>query len=154
MKKLILALFTIAPFGAEATVSGVFSCQSKVMSAVKANGRTVRQTTYSSSTIAFNPDGTITGSTPSSPYISHGTWSQFGRAIFTSPDINDAARDAIYGCSLTGASCVFIGATANGKGTANKTENVIKGTSKVNLSMLVNGVLMNSNATSTFTCRK
>lgn len=152
MKKVIAIVAMLLPLGAEATVSGVFNCQSKVMSVVKANGRTIRQTTYGSSAITFFPDGTIAGTNPASPYVSHGTWVQRGKAIFTYPDINDAARDAIYGCSLTGANCIFIGATANGKGVANKTENVIKGTSKVNLSMIVNGIMANNNATTTFTC--
>jgi len=145
---MVLALPATSP----ATVLGTFVCQSKVNSVVKANGRTVRQASYASSTMTFFPDGTVISATPSSPYVSHGSWTQRGRAIFVAPDINDQARDSLYGCSLTGAACTFIGATASSKATANKTDNVIKGTGKINLSMIVNGLLVNNNATSSFTC--
>lgn len=152
MKKLFLILALATPICSYATVSGPFLCQSKINSVVKANGRTVRQTSYSSSTLTFNADGTVTSTNPISPYVSHGAWAQRGRSIFVSPDINDAARDALYGCGLAAASCTFVGATSSTKGTANKTDTVIKGTSKLNLTMLVNGILVNNNATSTFTC--
>lgn len=145
---MVLAL----PATSQATVLGTFACQSKINSVVKANGRTVRQTTYGSSTMTFFPDGSVTSTSPISPYVSHGSWTQRGRAIFVAPDINDQARDALYGCSLSGAACTFIGATSSSKGTVNKTDSIIKGAGKINLSMIVNGVLVNNNATSTFTC--
>lgn len=154
MKKIFLMLALATPICSYATVSGTFLCQGKVSSVVKANGRTVRQTSYSSSMMTFNADGTVTSTTPISPYVSHGSWSQRGRSILVVPDINDMARDALYGCSLSGARCTFVGATARSKATSNKGDSVIRGSSKINLTMLVNGILANNNATSTFTCNQ
>jgi hypothetical protein len=155
MKKIGVFLLSLGLIpAANAEVSGVFNCQGKIISVVRANGRTVRQTAYASSTVTYFPGGAMTGTTPISPYVSRGTWVQRGKALFGYPDINDAARDAIYGCSLTGANCIFVGATTSSKGTVNKAETVIKGVSKINLSMIVNGVMANNNATNTFTCFK
>ncbi len=68
------------------------------------------------------------------------------------PDIYDQARDALYGCSLTGSRCIFVGATAKSNATVTKGDRRYKGTAKINLMMLVNGIMVNSQGTSTFTC--
>ena len=144
----------LAATSASADVAGVYNCSASIQNVVTAGGMKYRSKTFSSSVVTLLPDGTTTSVNPISPYTSHGTYTISKSKIMLNPNIFDVARDATYGCALSGASCIFVGATSTSVGTLNKAQTKIKGISKINLTLMVNEQIRVNQATSTYTCTK
>lgn len=154
MKIAGLFLAMLLPLTAQADLTGTYTCSGKLQSVVKANGKTQRTSAYTTTYLTLNPDSTTVSVNPIAPFTSPGTWSSAGARIFLNYDQSIIARNALYGCQLAGASCTFIGDTYNYPLTANKKQNILKGTWKLNLTMLVNGLVVNNNGTIKVTCTK
>lgn len=154
MKSLIFALTLALPLAANAEIAGVYSCSGTIRSIVKANGRSTRVNSYSTVQLTLNPDGTAISINPISPYPSHGSWRQNGSKIILGFDQNDIRTNAEYGCQIAGGSCTYLGSTYNYWLIPNKAQTVLKGTWKMNMSMLTRGMLVNNNATMRVTCGK
>lgn len=154
MRKLISMACLLAATSASADVAGVYNCSASIQNVVTAGGMKYRSKTFSSSVVTLLPDGTTTSVNPISPYTSHGTYTVSKSKIMLTPNIFDVARDATYGCALSGASCIFVGATSTSVGTLNKAQTKIKGISKINLTLMVNEQIRVNQATSKYTCTK
>ena len=154
MRKLISMACLLAATSASADVAGVYNCSASIQNVVTAGGMKSRSKTFSSSVVTLLPDGTTTSVNPISPYTSHGTYTISKSKIMLNPNIFDVARDATYGCALSGASCIFVGATSTSVGTLNKAQTKIKGISKINLTLMVNEQIRVNQATSNYTCTK
>jgi len=154
VRKLISMACLLAATSASADVAGVYNCSASIQNVVTAGGMKYRSKTFSSSVVTLLPDGTTTSVNPISPYTSHGTYTVSKSKIMLNPNIFDVARDATYGCALSGASCIFVGATSTSVGTLNKAQTKIKGISKINLTLMVNEQIRVNQATSKYTCTK
>lgn len=154
MKRTFALLCCLLPVMANADLAGSYTCSGKLQSVVKANGKTTRSSAYSTSYLTLNPDKTSISVNPIAPFSSPGTWRSSGARVFLDYDQSIIARNALYGCQLAGASCTFIGDTYNYPLTANKKQNILKGTWKLNMTLLVNGALVNNNGTINVTCTK
>lgn len=152
MKTILFAFLFIYSTVSQAVVSGTYNCQLRISQTVTANGRTTKFPSVTSGQVTFFPDGTSESRNPSSPFITRGTWSQVGRKLFMQVNMDDAARDAIYGCESSGADCSLIGLINNGSSKVSANNRVITGTGTVRLTMIVNGILANSTASTRTTC--
>lgn len=154
MKAIAICVAMLLPIAANAGIAGAYTCTGNMKSVVKANGKTSRPSASSTTQLNLFPDGSAQSINPISPYPSDGAWSSKGARVFLSFDQNDLITNALYGCQLAGATCTYIGGTYNYPLTANKPQNVLKGVWKLNLTMLINGMLVNNNSTINVTCRK
>lgn len=154
MKTFIAAALLLAVFTVHANVSGTYSCQNRVTTTTSVNGKSKRAYGVSSSTVTYFPDGTMEGRTPSSPFVTRGTWTQQGSNLRAYPNIDDAARDSVYGCERVGATCLFVGAVAGAKARVGKNDATIKGTTTMQITMIVNGILTNIRGLNKFSCSK
>lgn len=154
MKIAGLFIAILLPLTAQADLVGTYTCSGKLQSVIKANGKTQRTSAYSTTYLTLNPDGSDVAVNPIAPFSSPGTWRSSGARVFLYYEQSILARNALYGCQLAGATCTFIGDTYNYPLTANKKQNILKGTWKLNLTMLMNGAIVNNNGTINVTCTK
>lgn len=154
MKFVVASLMSLSVFTAQAQVSGLYTCSNNVTTTVSANGKSKKLKAVSSSQVFYSPDGTFQSRTPSSPNVGTGTWTQQGQMLYASPNIDDLAREALLGCQSTGANCLFVGATGSGSAKVSNGDSRFKGTSNVKLTMVVNGVWVNSTGVNKFTCNR
>lgn len=152
MKAISTIAMLFAVFAAQAEVSGTYRCQTRISQTVTASGKTKKVSSVGSGFITFFPDGTSESRNPVSPFITRGTWSQVGNKFYGEANIDDTARDVLYGCQSTGSVCTLVGVIGNSTGKVSKNENVLTGTSNIQLTMIVNGIFANSKAVSKFTC--
>ena len=156
MKRIIaiIALVTISA-STMAGTAGTYTCSDKVKNVVTAGGQKFTSTAYQTDQLILNQDGSmvmINLAFPDRP--AGGTWSQSGNKVYLNPNYADLARNAEYGCAVAGATCRFLGVTYSYKMTIDKNQTAMKGSNKINLTMLVNGELRTNNATLTTNCRK
>lgn len=154
MRVILAAAIFLAAFGVRADVSGTYNCTIRLKQTVSANGKSRKVSSVGSGRVTYFPDGTYESTTPISPFVSSGTWSQSGDKIYMSPNIDDAARDFLYGCTMTGANCLLVGVTASSTGKVLKNGSRIDGTSNIAATAVVNGVFANTTAVGKTTCTK
>lgn len=154
MRTIAAMAMCLAVFAAQADVSGTYNCTIRVKQTVIANGQSKKVNSVASGRVTYFPDGTTESTSPISPFVTHGTWSQSGNKIYMSPNIDDEARDFLYGCTLTGANCLLVGVTASASGKVLKNGSRIDGTSNVAATAYVNGVFVNTTGVGKSTCTK
>lgn len=153
MKLLVAIAMSLVTLSAQAVqVSGLYTCANNVTTTTKANGRTAKNKSSISSQVIYNADGTSLARTPNSPLVGRGTWTQQGNRLYGSPNIDDMAAQSLLGCQSTGAACMFIGATGGGSAKVARDGNSFAGTSTAKLTMVVNGIWVNSTSTNKFRC--
>ena len=156
MKKItLLVILFITPVLSLADASGIYNCSNKINNVVSVGSQKFRSTAYQTVRMTLSPDGSAVSIDLAFPdHPGRGSWSQSGNKIFFTPNYDDVAKNALYGCSLSGSSCTFLGATYTYNQTINRAQTIIKGNNKINLTMLVNGQLRTNNATVISSCKK
>ena len=154
MKIRYLFILLLAPALTNADVTGSYTCSQKITTTIKMAGRAKTSRSVATTTMTVNADGTAIGMNPAVPFPFHDTWTLSGKKFTLIPDQADVIKTLNYTCEQADVTCVFMGDTYSSKLTVNSAQTQINGTTKLNVSMTMNGQLVNSNGSSTIKCSK
>lgn len=154
MKRCYLLVIFLSPALAVADVTGTYVCSQSITTVVKANGRSRSVKTVATTTLRVNEDGTAVANNPAVPFPFNQAWSIAGKRFALTPIQDDVVRTANYSCLQTGVACTFIGDTYSSSLVTNRTYTQISGTTRLSLSMLMNGQIVTSTGTSKVRCNK
>lgn len=151
--KLFLTM-VLMPSAAISDVTGNYTCSQKITTTIKMAGRAKTSRSVATTTMTVNADGTAIGINPAVPFPFHDTWTLSGKKFTLIPDQADVIKTLNYTCEQADVICVFMGDTYSSRLTVNSAQTQINGTTKLNVSMTMNGQLVNSNGSSAIKCRK
>lgn len=150
----ILWLFLIS-LSAHASVEGLWSCTLRSINEITnvTNGKKIKtQQIVVDSQITFLSNGTFESTTSNLPVTGQGTWLQRGKTVVFRQDPVNAADNAEYGCSLVGTTCTVLSVANRLVGKELRHGLVIKGKTKLRLTMLLRGLMLRTEGEGKFIC--